>query len=1119
MSRKLPPDHEARRRIVAERDRNVLVGAGAGTGKTTTIVERVAELVAPEGDGPGVPLERIAAITFTRKAAGELRLRLREQLLRRLAEPGLSAVRRARLAQAAAALDTAAVGTIHSFADRLLRLRPVEARLSPSYEVVDEGQDLIQETFTLLLHAVQAGTLVDELAGFEEHCDSARATEAQEAFRQALRAGMLVESKEYEFSARNGLDALVEAFILGRDVPPPEARPAPLQLARFRRHAEEVRELAKGLGEGSEAGRWFQRTARRLKALAGLDDPAELFRELRGILRSAPKVNKKDGCQGDDATWKAWKAWDGDETKNPVRDSPLRDDLSAPLDRWMATRLVRAFPAVIALYEKVKARHRAVDQLDLLLRLRDLLRDQPEVRAGYQSLFDHLFVDEFQDTDPLQAQIVLYLCEDGARAKDWREVAVKPGKLTLVGDPKQSIYRFRRADIAVYDAVREIVKRGPCLQESLSANFRSEPALISFFNGRFDEILGTAAAGAPIFDPELGTVANEPLLAGLDGHPGDTVTVLPYRSADGKADSDRAVEGRAVAAWLRAVVGEGKVEITDPATGTRRAAGYGDVAVLARSTYALANLFEPLDSLGVPYAARGGKLFLEDPLHRQFLFALRALADRDDGVAAVALLRPPFFALDLGDLVAARAEGAEERDERVARARAAQELVTALRRERHARPPGDTARDLLERTAFGRAVALGPNGAQRLGRLLELCLEVDRLAAEEGLDFDGATARLREWAVEPAGFDPPRPVATEAVQVLTIHQAKGLEFPVVVLWDGRDELEPRKNGNGPAWMVDREGEAWALRLDGLVWEEPAEAGVLEREQAYLAAEKRRLVYVAATRARDRLVLPVPLPGKQSRITACLAAGAGAQALEELGVEGAPGWAAAAVPPEPRRPRAAAKLAAEVEGAWDEAARAAGKAHLSPAGVSSEAHAAAEPAPQASDDDARDFAPPRKYRPGRFGNLFGDTVHRAIGVALREPALEPRAAVERARAETGLAKNLEEAAEDVKRALAALAAAGLRRLPGTDLRLEYPLAARAGEKLLAGYVDLLAAAAGGLEVIDFKTDRPPEGDVRESHPDYVAQVRRYGELLTQLGLAQGPVRCGLLFTADGGLRWV
>ena len=235
------------------------------------------------------------------------------------------------------------------------------------------------------------------------------------------------------------------------------------------------------------------------------------------------------------------------------------------------------------------------------------------------------------------------------------------------------------------------------------------------------------------------------------------------------------------------------MQIADPLTRQPRRVQYGDIAVLAVSTWNLPLLFEHLDAEDVPYASRGGRLFLADPLSRQFLLGLRALADRDDGVAEAALLRPPFFAVGLGDLLRERAftAGRVPEDEAVRRVREAKELIGDLRRHRLDRPPGATARDLLDRTAFARAVALGPNGPQRLARLRELCLVLEQTAAAEGLDYDGATARLREWVTDPVQLDPPHPVGAEAVQVLTVHQAKGLEFPVVVLWDGRGEWDLR----------------------------------------------------------------------------------------------------------------------------------------------------------------------------------------------------------------------------------------------------------------------------------------------------------------------------------------
>ncbi|HEY6105623.1 MAG TPA: UvrD-helicase domain-containing protein, partial [Anaeromyxobacteraceae bacterium] len=190
--RRPAPDQAHRDAAVAARGLNVLVDAGAGTGKTTLLVARLIEMVAPADDARReVPLSRIAAVTFTRKAAGELKLRVRERLLGELAG-GASATRRERLSRALAQADTAFIGTIHGFADRLLRLRPVEAGVSPSYEVVEDAGPLCREAFELVLQASEAGRLADELAGTS--CGQARAREAEEHLQAALRAEVPVET-------------------------------------------------------------------------------------------------------------------------------------------------------------------------------------------------------------------------------------------------------------------------------------------------------------------------------------------------------------------------------------------------------------------------------------------------------------------------------------------------------------------------------------------------------------------------------------------------------------------------------------------------------------------------------------------------------------------------------------------------------------------------------------------------------------------------------------------------------------------------------------------------------------------------------------------------------------
>lgn len=1116
--RPVPVDQDQRTAAVFERDRNVVIQAGAGTGKTSTLVRRLVQLVAPEehGQPDAVPLSmgRIAAITFTRRAAGELSLRIREELLKGLTDPDVTDQRRDLLRGALVDLDTAYVGTIHSFADRLLRMKPAESRLSPKYEVVEDEQELFDETYQLLLRGVEQQTLTNALvgSGVESMVD-----EATQTVTDALRGGILAETRDTGFAPQPGLDALVAGFIGHRDVPLVQIDAPDPDLESTRICMQEFIDLVEPLSADSEIGAWLKDMSRRMAGWMTQTDPIVLLGEIGPRLknRQSQRSTKKDECGGDKDVWRVWKALTEGKKNREAGDTPLAEDLTAEVRTWLGRRLVRLSPVVIALYEKVKARRGVLDQIDLLLKLRDLLRDNLEVRGFYQNLFDHIMVDEFQDTDPLQAQVVQFLCEQRPEAAQAEDVDLTSGKLTLVGDPKQSIYRFRRADVEMYDRVTR--KLGDeALRVELEANFRSVPSMTEWFNARFPDLLGEGD-GTTTFEPGTGRVFHRDLKAGRVDKRDTAVHVLPLKldEARGKGNSGefRALEAEALSNYLRWLVEESDERILEKATDTPRPIRYEDVCVLAIATTNLPLLFTQLDRLDVPYAAGGGKLFLGDALQKQFLLALRAIADPDDGVAQAALMRPPFFATDLRDLFESKTDCASgEGQQRVQQATA---LIESLRARRLERSPGETARELLEQTGLGRMVALGPNGGQRLQRLREICHLLEVHAVEGGMDYDRITAQLREWVAEPAKLDAPRPVAEDAVQVMTVHQSKGLEFPVVVLWDGRALLQGPSNSGG-VWNVAPNGKSWSLSLDGLKVNNPSSIDLTGREKLYLDEERRRLVYVAATRARDLLVIPLPGQAEPRYVCGVLLNGpptAGVTSLEvyEEG-KGAP-WSNTLKQRVVLEAVADKAVEERVEAAWNTAAVDAGTAQHRPVGVSSVAHELITEEEEENEERWKDHD-----RKGRYGREFGTLVHRAMEISLRDTNVVATDAVARAANETGFRQHLDEAVADVDRGLAALQQEGLSGEVGQSLRLEYPVSGPGDNgTVLLGYVDLVHVEDGRLTVIDFKTDQPPEGEVAELMPAYVAQVKMYGQLLNSVGV--GETRCGLLFTGDGVVRWV
>lgn len=818
------------------------VSAGAGSGKTTCLVELCLRLLSGEATGAPCEPAELVAITFTDKAAAELEERLREAVAGRAAAapPGSVAARawRARLA----GLERMAVGTIHAFAGRLLREHALEAGLDPELQVVDE------ETAQAWRREAARAALVAAL-------DAGR----PEARRLAAAHGA--------GGRREGLAELVaelarERATLGEAGP---MRPAPSDPAA----ARDARAAAVAAAEAILAARAEVRTATGARALAALREALDALAEDRtGPLRPAALARVAALAEA----VKGWRvgASDGPEAR------PRKAALAAACEAFgplaaevLADGQKRELAALVADCEaRYAARKRAqggLDFDDLLAGARDLLRRDPALRAELRARTRALLVDEYQDVNGLQEELFRLLAGE-------EEGAPSP-LLVAVGDLKQSIYRFRGADVAVFRGVlARLGARPPGRVLHLSENHRSGPGVLALVN----EVSARSMqpAGADPRPYELAFAPEDRLLARRPAGQAPACEVL--EDGEGGASAERrAREARALAARVQAILsGAAGVEVRERgADGAERgrAPRPGDVAVLFRRLTEVGGYVRALRAAGVPFRLGRGGGFYQAPEVRDLGELLASLVEPEDALAWAAALRSPLCALSDGALFALARAGlpslARRGPEEAARA-----LVAALPgaeaeaerlraflaawgelRGRVGREPVDALlRRAAERLDLEAAHLAAPDGERRRANLRK-ALALARRFAERGGDAAGFAARLRAQAARPPREPEAEVEAADAVALVSVHQAKGLEWPIVCVPDlgaapPRDGRRAVRHPSGALAAAFADPEADRHHPTAAL-EEAREEG---RRAA--AAESRRLLYVALTRARDRLVL-------------------------------------------------------------------------------------------------------------------------------------------------------------------------------------------------------------------------------------------------------------------------
>ncbi|MEF8787879.1 MAG: UvrD-helicase domain-containing protein [Planctomycetota bacterium] len=827
------PDQCQRDRIATELDSTMLVEAAAGTGKTTSMIERMVALL----EAGQCSVDTLAAVTFTRKAAAEMRSRFQAELERRARRSEGEKARR--LAEAAEEAGRCFIGTIHSFCGRLLRERPVEAGVSPGFEQLEPEED-------------------ERLRGeaWQEFCDRLYARD-DPRIRELADMGMDLSDLEDAFDDVADHPDVPE-WPSEPSMEIPDAAEAARKISEYCSHVQEEVPEPEKYGSTERVLTFF----RDLPWLMRCTD----MKRLAGIERLMKKF---------DSDWKTCKTFWGGENPEEVREEERR--------RWENFRSNVAVPFLKALrqhryrlsmdlledaaevYRRRRRERNALNFQDLLLKAAELLREGGEhVRRYFQRSFTHLLVDEFQDTDPIQAEVMLLLTADDPAEDDWTHATPRPGSLFVVGDPKQSIYRFRRADLQTYEQVREIIDSAGGQVVQLSSNFRSSGALLSWVNRAFE----------PEFpdEPTTYSPAYVPLQSGKgleEGAEGPEVQVLDIPGDIRRQDDIADYEAGVIARYIRRALDEGMTVRPPSEDGRERTVEPADFLVLTRVKARMTVYAQALQELGVPNQVTGGTVLNEVPELEQLHSVLRALTNPHNPVALLALLRGSAFGLDDPTLYRFREAGGEfdfrkpvpdELDGDGTEVLA--DIFGCLRTYRRwlgGMPPVAAIQRMASDLGLPGMAAAAQGGnvqAGSLGRAVELL----RQAGAENWSLSAITDYLGELAEseEPQDGLPAAPGRREPMRIMNLHKAKGLEAPIVFLADPCGDRDPRadrhidRSGDrtrGFLQITRRMGYHWQVLGEPPGWDECA-----EEEEAFLEAEESRLRYVAATRAGAKLIV-------------------------------------------------------------------------------------------------------------------------------------------------------------------------------------------------------------------------------------------------------------------------
>ncbi len=840
-------------------DRPLVVTAGPGAGKTRVLTERFLHLL----EQPGVGVENIVAITFTNKAANEMRERIRQRIEAQIVKhqgTGAELQWRQRKRQ----LEAAAIGTIHSFCSRLLHEFPLAAGVDPTFTTLDEYTAAVmldQAAQQAVTGAIDQGDeLVAELVA--AYGRATLVTELKQVFNQLRSLGIPLDEAE-RITSRNTRT---------RDDYTGELHSVERQVEALKTAINEEKQ-AKKTGKTLEAAEAFltvwDKEATGLQVAPSVNGLPAFLAALARLREALPAARGKLG-----QAVKTLQELLGTRSKGGGTLEAIYFDVCARGYQQVVFKVLRS---VEFLYTEAKEKSAALDFEDLQLRARALL-ESADIRRRVQERYRHFLVDEFQDTNHLQRSII-----DALGLNTLANTCTRGNRtFFFVGDRKQSIYAFRGAEVEVFDETIDSVttKGGEHLQ--LKVNFRSDPRLVDFFNALFSRIMAAPEGSQPADLRRSGFVAHEPGVAFRPalgtGQPAVVFLYTEMPRGEEKSspydESLRDIEAARLARYIRELV-ERQIPLVNTAPGTPRPPTYRDIACLFGALTDVKTYERALRRAGVPCYVVAGHGFYGRPEVSDLLNLLAFLDNRADDIALAGVLRSPLFALSDETLLWLRWAPTDEPDRWVSlysqlRREAEQEQVNladgqrALLEEaveileellavRNRLPLPDLIEQAIRRTGYDIVCAGAEDGPQRLSNLDKLVALARGFASRETHLLRDFVAYIREFRrLDAREAEAQLELGLDAVALLTIHKSKGLEFPVVVLPD----LQRRWRQSTGKFVFERNSGLGFDVPDMLGRRRPTKlkSEVLERIECREQFERMRQLYVAMTRAQDALIL-------------------------------------------------------------------------------------------------------------------------------------------------------------------------------------------------------------------------------------------------------------------------